>query len=130
MIGAQQKHINYHMVWAVKHRRRIITPEIESFLKDTVQDIAADKGFMVHLFEAGNGDHIHCSVPAPPKLSITNIVKYLKGITRRKLFEARPELRAKLWRGELWNHSYYVETFGSVSEEDIRRYIEKQAKAY
>lgn len=122
--------INYHMVWSVKHRQRIITPEIESFLKATAQDIAADKGFTVHLFEAGDGDHIHCFVSAPPKLSITNIVKYLKGITGRKLFEAYPDLRAKLWKGELWNHSYYVETIGSVSEENIRRYIEKQAKAY
>ena len=32
--------------------------------------------------------------------------------------------------GELWNHSYYVETVGSVSEENIRRYIEHQSKAY
>ena len=122
--------INYHMVWSVKHRQRIITPEIESFLKATAQDIATDKGFTVHLFEAGNGDHIHCFVSAPPKLSITNIVKYLKGITGRKLFEAYPDLRTKLRKGELWNHSYYVETIGSVSEENIRRYIEKQAKAY
>ena len=33
-------------------------------------------------------------------------------------------------KGELWNHSYYVETVGSVSEENIRRYIEHQSKAY
>ena len=34
----------------------------------------------------------------------------------------------QLWKGELWNHSYYVETVGSVSEENIRRYIEHQSK--
>ena len=44
---------------------------------------------------------------APPKLSITAIVKYLKGITGRKLFERFPEIRNQLWKGELWNHSYY-----------------------
>ncbi|MGN8767979.1 transposase, partial [Blautia massiliensis (ex Liu et al. 2021)] len=36
----------------------------------------------------------------------------------------------QLWKGELWNHSYYVETIGSVSEENIRRYIEHQSKSY
>lgn len=92
--------------------------------------IAQDKGFMVHLFEAGEGDHIHCFVSAPPKLSITDIVKYLKGITGRKLFERYQELREQLWKGQLWNHSYYVETIGSVSEENIRRYIEHQSKQY
>ena len=62
--------------------------------------------------------------------SITAIVKYLKGISGRKLFERFPEIRNQLWKGELWNHSYYVETVGSVSEENIRRYIEHQSKAY
>ena len=53
-----------------------------------------------------------------------------KGIADRKLFERFPEIRNQLWKGELWNHSYYVETVGSVSEENIRRYIEHQSKAY
>ena len=122
--------INYHVVWSVKHRRKILSEDVELYLKDLVQQIAADKGFTVHLFECGEGDHVHCFVSGPPKLSITDIVKYLKGITGRKLFEQFPEIREKLWKGQLWNHSYYVETIGSVSEENIRRYIENQTKAY
>ena len=122
--------INYHMVWSVKYRRKIITPEIECFLKQTAQEIADEKGFTLHLFEAGERDHIHCFVSAPPKLSITQLVKYLKGITGRKLFETFPEIRSQLWKGQLWNHSYYVETIGCVSEENIRRYIEHQSKQY
>ena len=80
--------INYHVVWSVKYRRKILTKDIEEFLKELVQQIARDKGFTVHLFEAVEGDHIHCFV------------------------------------------SYYVETIGSVSEENIRRYIEHQSKSY
>jgi putative transposase len=122
--------INYHVVWSVKYRKKIITPEIEKYLKETAIAVAADKGFTLHLFEAGECDHIHCFVSAPPKLSITDLVKYLKGITGRKLMDKYPELKTKLWKGELWNHSYYVETIGSVSEDNIRRYIEQQAKSY
>ena len=48
-----------------------------------------------------------------------------KGITSRKLFERFPEIRNRLW-----NHSYYVETIESVSEENIRRYMEYQSKSY
>ena len=117
--------INYHMVCSVKYRRKILNPEIEEYLQKLVQQIAEDKGFTVHLFECGEGDHVHCFVSAPPKLSITAIVKYLKGITGRKLFEHFPKIR-----NQLWNHSYYVETIGSVSEENIRRYIEHQSKSY
>ena len=51
-------------------------------------------------------------------------------VAERGLFERFPEIRNQLWKGELWNHSYYVETIGSVSEENIRRYIEHQSKSY
>ena len=122
--------INYPMVWPVKYRRKILNPEIEEYLQKLLQQIAEDKGFTVHLFECGEGDHVHCFVSAPPKLSITAIVKYLKGITGRKLFEHFPEIRNQLRKGELWNPSYYVETIGSVSEKNIRRYIEPQSKSY
>ena len=54
--------INYHVVWSVKYRRKILSAEIEIYLKELVQKIASDKGFTVHLFEVGEGDHIHCFV--------------------------------------------------------------------
>ncbi len=49
--------INYHVVWSVKYRRKILSAEIEIYLKELVQKIASDKGFTVHLFEVGEGDH-------------------------------------------------------------------------
>ena len=88
--------INYHVVWSVKYRRKILTREVEEYVKTLVFQIAEDKGFTVHLFETGEGDHVHCFVSAPPKMSVTNIVKYLKGITGRKLSERFPEIRGKL----------------------------------
>lgn len=122
--------INYHVVWSVKYRRKILNAQVEKYLKDIVQQIADEKGFIVQMFECGEQDHVHCFITAPPKLSVTTIVKYLKGITGRKLYEQFPEIRNKLWKGQLWNHSYYCETIGSVSEENIKRYIEKQSKSY
>ena len=41
-----------------------------------------------------------------------------------------PELKDNLWKGQLWNHSTYIETIGDVSEDAIRRYIEHQSKQY
>ena len=57
-------------------------------------------------------------------------MKYLKGISGRKLFECFPQLRNELYKGELWNHSYYVETVGSISEDAVKKYIENQKKQY
>ena len=87
--------INYHMVWSVKYRRKILNAEVEAYLQELVQEIAEDKGFTVHLFECEEGDHVHCFVSAPPKLSITAIVKYLKGISGKKISAGTSNIRAK-----------------------------------
>lgn len=118
--------INYHIVWCVKYRRKVLSPKISSFLYETIQDIANMKGFAVVECKVGENDHVHCFVSAPPKISPTDIVKYLKGISGNRLLACFPELREKLWRGELWNGSYFLETIGSTSEENIRKYIERQ----
>ena len=118
------------MVWSVKYRKKVLTAEREAFLKEIINNVAKDKGFEVKALEVGEMDHVHVFVSAPPRLSITNIVKYLKGISGRKLFECFPQLRNELYKGELWNHSYYVETVGSRSEDAVKKYIENQKKQY
>lgn len=122
--------INYHVVFSTKYRQKVLTPEIEDFLQAMAQEIAQEKGFTVHQFEVGEADHIHAFVSAPPKVSVSYIVKMLKGILARKAFMEFPELKTRLRKGVLWNHSTYIETIGSVSEENIRCYLEKQKNCY
>ena len=40
--------INYHVVWSVKYRRKILSAEIEIYLKELVQKIACDKGCLLY----------------------------------------------------------------------------------
>ena len=121
--------INYHIVWCVKYRRKVLTDEICSRLYEIIKDIGKEKGFTVVDVKVGEMDHIHVFVSAPPKISITQIVKYLKGISGNKILYEFPEIRQSLWKGNLWNSSYFVETIGSTSEDNIRRYIERQQNA-
>jgi len=118
--------VHYHIVWCVKYRRKVLTPEIEATLQEVLKQIGMENGFSVDQCEVGEADHVHCFVSAPPKLSITFIVKHLKGVSGLRLYHQYPKLREKLWRGELWNGSYFVETIGSTSEENVRRYIDRQ----
>ena len=99
---------------------------VPPYLKETILDIAKDKEFTIKAMEIGESDHIHLFVSAHPKHSIGQIVKWIKGISGIKLFRKFPELRYSLWKEQLWSHSYYVETIGSTSEENIKRYIENQ----
>jgi Transposase and inactivated derivatives len=117
--------VNYHIVWSVKYRKAVLKGGIDEYLKDTLLQIAADKGFTIHTMEV-MPDHVHLFASAHPKLSPSYIVKMLKGISGRMLLMKHPELRKQLWKGHLWNSSFYLETIGSVSEEAIKKYIEHQ----
>jgi transposase len=118
--------VNYHFVFVVKYRRKVLDASLATKLKTTLNDIANDKGFTIKAIEIGEQDHVHLFVTAHPKLSIGQIVKWLKGISGRVLLYRNKGLAEKLYRGHLWSNTYYVETIGSTSEENIRRYIENQ----
>ena len=118
--------LNYHLVWCVKYRRKVLSTEIEAFLVKDLFAIGAEKGFTIIEAKVGDGDHVHVFVSVPPKFSITTVVSQLKGITGRHILMQFPKLKSALWRGHLWNGSYFVESIGSTSEENILRYIERQ----
>lgn len=118
--------INYHIVWCVKYRRKVLSADISNRLIELLKAVGNEKGFSVVECKIGENDHVHCFVSAPPKISVTQIVKYLKGISGNQLFREYPQLRKSLWKGQLWNGSYFCETIGSTSEENILRYIERQ----
>lgn len=115
--------INYHIVWTVKDRKRILTPEIETQLKLICKQLGDEHGFKVQIMEVGNQYHVHCFVSVPPKLSISKIVKILKGTSARLLFIQFPELKSKLYKNTLWNPSYYVETIGCISESVVKNIL-------
>ena len=120
--------INYHIVWSSKYRRKVLTADIERRLKEILIDVGKQKGFEIAEIEVGMKDHVHVFVSAIPKISISYIAKMMKGISGRLLLKEFPELSKQLYKGELWNPSYYVETIGSISEEAIRKYIQDQEK--
>jgi putative transposase len=120
--------VNYHLVWSIKYRNKVLNSTIETRLKEIFKEIGKDKEFIVQKIEVGELDHVHVFVSAHPKIAPSYIVKMLKGISGRKLFIEFPELKNQLQNGQLWNSSFYIETVGSVSEEAINMYIDKQKK--
>ncbi|MEK1376382.1 IS200/IS605 family transposase, partial [Limosilactobacillus fermentum] len=104
---------------------------VEEVLKQSLYDIASKYGFTIAHMEIGKDDHIHLLVSAPPKLSVTNIMRWLKGISARHLFRECPELQTIYWKKQgrhLWSPSYYVESIGSVNEQAVAKYIDDQRK--
>ena len=119
---------NYHIIWTVKYRRKVITPDVEIRLREIMLQTAANCGFSIHEMESGGQDHVHLFVSAHPKLSASYIVRALKSATGQLILKEFPAVKANLPDGHLWGASYYVETIGTENEDSILSYIQEQDK--
>ena len=116
--------IGYHLVFCTKYRRNVLIDEVDEHLKVLLVDIASEKGFEIATVETAR-DHVHLFVSAAPHVSVSQIIKWIKGISALRLLRKFPALKAKMG-SHLWNPSYYVGTVGDMSADVVERYIENQ----
>nr|CCB82494.1 transposase family protein A [Lactiplantibacillus pentosus MP-10] len=121
--------LNYHVIWGTKYRNHVLKGNVEVVLKRVLQEIASKYGFSIDHMEIDKDDYIHLLISAPPKLSVTNIVRWLKGISAWRLFRECPELQRDYWKKadrHLWSSSYYVESIGTTNQAAVAKYIDDQ----
>jgi len=118
--------IQYHIVWCVKYRHKIISDDIEKSLILIINKIALDNEFKILEINT-DLDHAHILISCSPQHYIPNIIKALKGVSARLLMlEYGESLKRRLWGGHLWNPSYFVATVSENTEEQIIKYIKSQ----
>ena len=118
--------LNYHIIWGTKYRNKVLKGHVELVLKQVLTETADKYGFSIDHMEVGKDDHIHLLVSAPPKLSVTNIVRWLKGISAWTLFKECPEFQNAYWKKQdrhLWSPSYYVESIVENNESAVAKYV-------
>lgn len=118
--------IQYHIVWCVKHRHKVLEGQVEQRLIELLKQIAEDNGFDILEINTDK-DYIHLLINCSPQHYIPNMIKAMKGVSARLLMkEFGDALKRKLWGGHLWNPSYFVATVSENTEEQIRKYIQNQ----
>jgi len=72
-------------------------------------------------------NHVHFLIQPVPKYSVTKIVRMIKSITAKKIFEKHPEVKKQLWGGEFWSDGFFVNTVSKFGSEDtISKYVRNQ----
>ena len=117
--------IQYHIVWCIKYRHKVLNEKIEKALIYLLNSIAKNNGFTIQEVNT-DLDHIHLLIECTPQHYIPDIIKALKGVSARLLLKQYPELKKKLWGGHLWNPSYFTATVSENTKEQIRNYIKSQ----
>ena len=118
----------YHIVCPAKYRKVIFDEAVEKLLKDVCLEI--EKRYEIQFIEIGTDkDHVHFLVQSIPTYSPTRIVRIIKSITAREIFDQMPELKKKLWGSEFWTKGYFVSTVGRHGNEaKTASYVKNQGK--
>lgn len=114
----------YHIVWITKYRFKIISKEIETALKWAIKEVCDWKDIEI-LAGSVQEEHIHMYLSIPPKYSVSDCLKWIKGKTAERLLKKFPELEKKYWGRHLWARGYFATTVG-ITDTLIREYIQKQ----
>ncbi len=114
--------ISYHIIWTVKYRKKILIGEVELYLKQLIIEKAVQINLIVKAIECDN-DHIHIFLVSNPTITISDILKYLKGFSSYHLRSKFPKLKRMK---SLWTPSYYCETIGNINQQTIINYINNQ----
>jgi len=117
--------IKYHIVWITKYRKPAITGEIAKRTREIIRGVCQNNEVEI-LAGHVSKDHVHLLVSAPPHLSVSKLVQYMKGNTSRKLQMEYKEINKQFWGKHLWARGYFAASNGNVTDEVIAEYIRLQ----
>ena len=109
----------YHLVWSTKNREPLIAPQAEARLYAYLTHKAAELGAFVYAVN-GCADHVHVIAAIPPQVSVSHLVKQLKGASSHDLNQQG------LDRQFAWQRGYGVLTLGQRQRADAEAYVRQQ----
>ena len=117
--------LKYHFVWVVKYRKAVLGGEVGKRLRELVIEIC--KANEVEILQGHvSRDHVHLLVSAPPHISPSKLMQYIKGKTSRKLMMEFQHIQKMFWGRHIWGRGYFVASSGNVTDEVIQEYIRLQ----
>ncbi len=116
--------LKIHLICVTKFRRRVFTQTGLQVIQEAFNSVAMKMGFEVLEFN-GEADHVHVLLEYPPKLSVSQMVNALKGVSSRRYGQAG---LIKPSDTSLWSPSYFCISVGGASLEVLKKYIQNQSR--
>ena len=117
--------LKYHLVWATKYRRPVLTGKVALRVRDLVREICDTHNVQIVRGHVSQ-DHVHLFVSMPPQVSVSRMTQYIKGKTSRKLLQENALLRRQFWGQHLWGRGYFAVSSGAITDEMVMEYIRNQ----
>ena len=117
--------IKYHLCWITKYRYQVLIGKIAERAQELIRRECSDLDAIIITGSVGS-DHIHIFVSVPPSISVSKLMRQVKGVTSRKIQQEFPELRKRYWGKQFWARGYFAISSGNVTDEMWMEYIRNQ----
>jgi putative transposase len=125
-LGSHAKYdLKVHLVWCTKYRKRVLTGQVATRVRDLLRQIAAENELEIISGKVA-ADHVHMFISYRAHQNISRIVQWLKGTSSRVLLQEFPHLKRQYWGRHLWARGYFAVTSGTITDEMINEYINEQ----
>ena len=111
-----------HLIWVTKYRYNVLTEDVGIRLRDIIRQICDSNDINIIQGRVSK-DHVHIYVSYPPKLSVSEMVRLMKGRISRKIQEEFPQLGKRYWGKHFWGIGYAAFSSGHVTDEMIQDYL-------
>ena len=125
--GHTVSRLTAHIVWSTKYRYKVLVGDNKDRCRTILRQICESEDVII-LKGVISSDHVHMHVNYLPSLSISNLVKKLKGRSSRKLQQEYPELRKRYWGQHFWAIGYGCWSTGNITDEMVNEYLEHHRK--
>jgi putative transposase len=115
--------LSAHIIWCTKYRYKILEGEVQIRCRDLLVQVCNSEDVKI-LKGVVSKDHVHMHIEYPPKISISDIVKRLKGRSSRILQMEFPHMKKRYWGKHFWAIGYGVWSTGVITDEMVQEYLE------
>jgi putative transposase len=117
--------LNVHLVCVLKYRDEGLTKGAVDLIESVFNTVCTKMNLRLIEFSAED-DHVHALVEYPPKISVSQILNSLKGVSSRRYGQAG--LRKPRDLPALWSPAYFATSVGGAPIEVLKEYIRNQDK--
>jgi len=114
--------LSAHIVWVTKYRYKVLTGDIKKRVRELVIQIAEAEDVKI-LSGVVSSDYVHIHIEYPPKLSISKLMRAVKGRSSRLIQKEYPSLEKRYWGKHLWAIGYGVWSTGNITDEMVKAYL-------
>ena len=117
----------YPVIFVVKYRKKILSPEIAETVKASLINIASKSQFQISEMEVDK-DHLHLMIDSNPEFSISQIVRRIKQQTTLELWlNHEVFLKRHFWLERTFgSDGYFASSVGNAGIDTVRQYIQSQ----